>query len=147
MVGGMSARRPLAAVLAGSALLAAGCGSKTGDVSSATFSQPEQKAVASAVEQLATSVRKKDYDAICSDQVAAPLVKRLDTARRTGHCADRMEESLRDVTATDLAVRAIQVSGATAIATVQSTKTGSSEPAQRLAWAKEGSRWKLAGLA
>ena len=143
----MSARRPLAAVLAGGALLAAGCGSTTGNVSSATFAQPEQKAVATAVKQLSTSARKKDYSAICSDQVAAPLVKRLDTARATGHCDDRMEESLRDVTATDLAVRDVRVSGATAVATVQSTGTGKSEPAQRLSWAKEGARWKLAGLA
>lgn len=143
----MPVRRPLAAVLAGGALLAAGCGSTTGNVSSATFSQPEQKAIATAIGDLSDAAKRGKYGDICSDQLAAALVKRLDTERKDGHCSDRMEESLRDVSATTLAVRAIQVTGTTAVATVQTTGTGSAEPAQRLAWAKEGSRWKLAGLA
>ena len=73
--------------------------------------------------------------------------KRLDTKRKTGHCAERLKESLRDVDSTDLAVRAVQVTGTQAVATVQTTQTGKTEPPQKLELAKEGSRWKLAGLA
>ena len=143
----MPARRPLAAALAAGALLATGCGTTAGDVSSATFSQPEQKAVATAVKDFSDAARKRDYKAICSDQLAAPLVKQLDTKQKTGHCAERLKESLRDVDKTALAVRAVQVSGAGAVATVQATGTGRTEAPQRLKWTKEGSRWKLAGLA
>lgn len=143
----MPARRLLAVVLAGGAVVAAGCGSTSGDVSSASFKAPEEVAVANAVQDFSDAARKRDYSAICSDQLAAPLVKRLDTERKTGHCSDRLKESLRDVDSTKLAVRAVQVTGATAVATVQATGTGKAEPAQRLTLAKEGTRWKLAGLA
>lgn len=143
----MPARRPFAVVLAGGALLAAGCGTSSSDVSSATFAQPEQRLVATAVKDFSDAVRKRDYKAICTDQLAAPLVKQLDTKRKTGHCAERLKESLRDVDSTNLAVRAVQVTGAQAVATVQTTGTGKTEPPQKLQLAKEGSRWKLAGLA
>ena len=143
----MVAARPLSVLLAGSALLVAGCGSSTDDPKSASFSQPEQKAVANAVEDFSDAARKRDYSAICDDQLAAGLVKALDRARRGGTCADRLEVSLRDVTATDLAVRAIRVAGTSAVATVQSTGTGDAEPQQRIELVKEGSRWKLSGLA
>ncbi len=141
------AHRPLAAILAGGALLAAGCGTQSADVSSADFKQPEQKAVATAVKDFSEAARKRDYKAICSDQLAAPLVTELDTKRKTGKCSERLKESLRDVDSTALAVSAVQVTGTSAVATVQPTGTGEDEPAQRLKLAKEGSRWKLAGLA
>jgi hypothetical protein len=143
----MLARRSLAAVLAAGTLVAAGCGTQSNDVSSADFKQPEQKAVATAVKDFSNAAGKRDYKAICSEQLAASLVRQLDAALKQGKCPERLKQSLRDVSATDLAVRAVAVTGTNALVTVQTTGTGNAEPAQRLKFAKEGSRWKLAGLA
>lgn len=143
----MPPARPLAVLLAGGALLATGCGSSSNDVSSASFSQPEQKAVSTAVKDFSDAAGKRDYSAICSDQLTAALVKQLDAVKRGDSCSDRLKVSLRDVDATKLAVRAVQVTGTDAVATVQATGTGDPEPQQKLKLVKEGSRWKLSGLA
>lgn len=143
----MPARRFLALVLAGAALLASGCGAAAGsNVKSATFSQPEQRAVASAVQDISDLARRRDYDQLCSDHLAAPLVKALDAVKGTGSCADQLELSLRDVDQTKLAVRGVRVVGTNAMALVQPTGTGDVEKQARLALVKEGSRWKLSDI-
>lgn len=143
----MHVRRPLAVVLVAAASLAVGCGAEAGsDVESADFSQPEQRAVAAAVQDLSDAAGTRDYDQLCEDTLAAPLVKRLDDARDTDACPDQLERSLRDVSDTDLAVRQVRISGKNAVAVVQPKGTGDVEAQARLAFAKEGSRWKLSGI-
>lgn len=143
----MPARRQLALLLAAGALGASGCGAAAGSSpKSASFSQPEQRAVAAAVQDIADLAGKRDYGQLCSDHLAAPLVKALDAVKGTAGCADQLELSLRDVDETKLAVRGVKVAGTNAEATVQPTGTGDVEPQGRLALVKEGSRWKLSSI-
>lgn len=143
----MSARRPLAVALAVAAAVATGCGAEEGsDVSSASFREPEQQAVSAAVGDFSDAAASRDYDQICADYLAAPLVKRLDDAKGTDRCPDQLELSLRDVDETDLAVRDVRISGTNAVAVVQPTGTGDVEPQARFTLVKEGPRWKLSGV-
>ena len=143
----MFVRRPLAVVLAAGAALGAGCGAEQGsNVKSASFSEPERQAVAAAVQDFSDDVGARDYESICADRLAAPLVKELDDARGTDECPDQVELSLRDVDENDLAVRDVKVDGTSAVATVQPTGTGNVEAQARFTLVKEGSRWKLSGL-
>ncbi len=143
----MSARRPLAVALLAGAAIATGCGAQEGaDVSSASFAEPERRAVSTAVEDFADAARSRDYEQICADQLAAPVVKRLDDARGTEGCPDQLELSLRDVDETALAVRDVRVDGTNAVAVVQPTDTGDVERQSRFTLVKEGSRWKLSGI-
>lgn len=143
----MSARRPLAVVLAVAAAFAAGCGTEEGsDVSSAEFREPERQAVSAAVRDFSDAARSRDYEQICADYLAAPLVKQLDDARGSERCPDQIELSLRDVDETDLAIRDVRISGTNAVAVVQPTGTGDVEPQARFALVKEGPRWKISGV-
>ena len=143
----MHARRPLAVLLTAAAVLAAGCGAEEGaEVESADFSQPEQQAVNAAVRDFADAAQQRDYEQICADYLAAPLVKELDDARGSERCPDQLELSLRDVDETDLAVREIRIQGQDAVAVVQPTGTGDVEPQARFTLVKEGPRWKLSGV-
>ncbi len=143
----MSARRPLAVVLVAAAALAAGCGAQAGsDVSSASFREPERQAVSAAVRDFSDAARKRDYKQLCSDYLAAPLVKQLDDAKGTSRCPDQLELSLRDVDKTELAVRDVRISGTDAVALVQPTGTGEVEEQARFTLVKEGPRWKLSGV-
>lgn len=144
----MSVRRPLAAVLVAGAAFAAGCGAEAGsDVSSKRFPEADRQLVSAAVRDFSDSAGNRDYEQICSDYLAAPLVKQLDDAKGTDRCPDQLELSLRDVDETELAVRDVRISGANAVAIVQPTGTGNVEPQARFTLVKEGSRWKLSGIA
>lgn len=143
----MSARRPLALVLAAGAALAAGCGAEAGsDVTSASFPEPERQAVAATVRDVSDAARSRDYEQICADYLAAPLVKALDDEKGTERCPDQIELSLRDVDESELAVRDVRVDGTNAVAVVQPTGTGDAEEPARFALVKEGPRWKLSGV-
>lgn len=143
----MSARGPLALVLAAGTLLAAGCGAEEGsDPESASFSNGEQQAVATTIQDISEATGSRDYAKICSDYLAAPLVKQLAEAEGSEDCADRIERSLRDVDQSDLAVREVTVEGSSAEAVVQPSGTGEVEEQARLSLVKEGSRWKLSGI-
>jgi hypothetical protein len=143
----MDRRAPLALALALGALAVGGCGSKAGSTpASATFSAPEQQAVSATIKDIADASGGRDYAKICSDYLAAPLVKRFDGAKGTSGCADALEQSLRDVDQSKLAVRTIRVQGTNAEAIVQPTGTGQVEKPARLALVKEGPRWKLSGI-
>ena len=147
MVGAMPARPMLAVVLAAGAAVAGGCGAAEGsDVESASFPEPERQAVSATVRDIADATRSRDYEQLCADYLAAPLVKALDAERGTERCPDQIELSLRDVDETALAVRDVRVSGTNAVAVVQPTGTGDVEARARLTFVKEGSRWKLSGV-
>jgi len=143
----MTPRRPLAVVLAAGATIATGCGARAGsDVTSKRFPDAQRQAVSAAVKDLSDSARKGDYGQICSDDLAADLVRRLDAAKGTDRCPNQLELSLRDVGKTQLAVRDVRISGTNAMALVQPTGTGHVEAPARLAFVKEGTRWKLSGV-
>jgi hypothetical protein len=144
----MLARRPLTVVLVAAASLAAGCGAQagSGDVASKRFPDPERQAVSAAVRDLSDAAGQRDYEQICDDYLAAPLVKQLDAAKRTPRCPDQIELSLRDVAETGLAVRDVRISGSDAVAVVLPTGTGEQEKPARFTLVKEGPRWKLSGV-
>ena len=105
----MHVRRPFAVLLVAAAALAAGCGAEAGsDVTSADFPDPDRRAVAAAVTDFSDAARQRDYEQICADYLAAPLVKKLDDAKQTARCPDQLERSLRDVDETKLAVRNVR---------------------------------------
>ncbi len=144
----MSARAPLALVLAAGAVLAAGCGAEAGsDVDSVDFPDATRQAVSAAVRDFSDAASSRDYEQICADYLAAPLVKALDDAKGTDRCPDQLELSLRDVDETKLAIRQVRVQGTNAVAIVQPTGTGDVEKPARIALVKEGSRWKLSDIA
>ncbi|MCW3011453.1 MAG: nuclear transport factor 2 family protein [Solirubrobacterales bacterium] len=143
----MSARRPLALALAAGAVLATGCGAAEGsDVQDAEFREPARQAVAAAVRDFSDATGDRDYEQICADYLAAPLVKRLDDAKGTDRCPDQIERSLRDVSETELAIREVRISGENAVAVVQPTGTGEVEAQARFTLVREGPRWKLSGI-
>lgn len=143
----MLARRLSAVVLVAGAALAAACGAGAGsDIASTSFPEPERQAVSAAVRDFSDAARQRDYEQICSDYLAAPLVKELDAAKGTDRCADRIELSLRDVAETDLAVRDVRISGQNAVAVVQPADTSSNDEPARFTLVKEGPRWKLSGV-
>ncbi len=144
----MLARRSLAVVLAAAALFAAGCGAQAGsdDVASKSFAEPERQAVSAAVRDFSDAARQRDYEQICADYLAAPLVRQLDAAKRTPRCPNQIELSLRDVAETELAVRDVRISGSDAVAIVVPTGTGEQETPARYTLVKEGTRWKLSGV-
>lgn len=136
-----------AVLVAATAALATGCGAEEGsDVESASFKEPERQAVSAAVDDFADAARTRDYEQICSDYLAAPLVKQLDAAKGTDRCPEQLALSLRDVDEAILAVRDVKISGTNAVAVVQPTATGSVEKQSRLTLVKEGPRWKLSGV-
>ena len=143
----MLARRPLAAVLAAGASLAAGCGAEAGSgAASKSFPDPERQAVSAAVRDLSDAARQGDYEQICADYLAAPLVKQFDEEKGTARCPDEIELSLRDVTENELAVRDVRISGPDAVAVVLPAGTGEQGDSARLTFVKEGTRWKLSGV-
>jgi hypothetical protein len=144
----MFARRSSAVLPVAAALLAAGCGAQagSGDVASKSFPEPERQAVSPAVRDLSDAAGQRDYEQICSDFLAAPLVKQLDAAKRTARCPDQIELSLRDVGDTGLAVRDVRISGSDAVAIVAPAGTGGAERPARYTLVKEGTRWKLSGV-
>ena len=145
--GRMSARGSLALLLTGGALLASGCGAEAGsNPSSASFSDGEQQAVAASVGDISDATGSRDYAKICSDYLAAPLVKQLAAAKGAKDCEDQLQRSLRDVDQSDLAVQKVTVQGTNAEAVVQPTGTGKVEEQARLSLVKEGSRWKLSAI-
>ena len=113
---------------------------------SASFAEPERRAVAAAVTDFSDAAGRRDYEQICADYLAAPLVRQLDAARGTERCPDQIELSLRDVDETELAVRDVRISGTDAVAAVQPTGTGEVEERARFTLVKEGPRWKLSGV-
>ena len=143
----MHVRRPFAVILVAAAALAVGCGAEAGsDVTSADFPDPDRRAVAAAVTDFSDAARQRDYEQICADYLAAPLVKKLDDAKETARCPDQLERSLRDVDETKLAVRNVRISGTNAVAVVQPTGTGDVEEQARFTLVREGPRWKLSGV-
>lgn len=143
----MPARRLLAVLLVAGAATAVGCGAAEGsDVESASFPEPERQAVAAAVRDFSDAAGTRDYEQICADYLAEPLVRQLDDIKGTERCPDQIELSLRDVDENALAVREVRIDGMNAVAIVQPTGTGDVEETARFTLVKEGPRWKLSGV-
>jgi hypothetical protein len=135
----------LLAALAVLALAAGGCTtSGTGGGDSSGDFQGEQEKVASAVEDLQSAGSKGDQDRICSDLLADDLVDRLD--RRPGGCRAVVDAALKDTDTSDLTVRSVQVSGATATARVATDVGDAPDQLTTLHLVQQDGRWKIDAL-
>jgi hypothetical protein len=116
-------------------------------VSTSAF-KGEQHEVAQAISDLQADVTASNEKKICANDLARALVTRLDAA--PGGCRSAVKDQLNEIDNDELAIDSVQIatsgSPRTATARVRSIFSGKTVRAT-LTLTKEGSRWKLAGVA
>jgi predicted lipid-binding transport protein (Tim44 family) len=133
----------LAALVLLPALALGACGQTSKD--SAGNFQGEQKAVATAIEDLQNAGRKGDAVKICSQLLAPALVDQINRASKRP-CDKVLKDDLADVDAYELQVQKVTVTGDRADAVVES-QAGSKKRTDTLQLQKVGGAWKIAKLA
>jgi hypothetical protein len=123
------------------ALALAGCGSQAVPSSVDRFTDPEQKAVAQKVEDLADAGKSGKPDDICSDILAQSLVSQLNSAGTD--CSTEMQKAIDDANDFNLEVRKVTISGDTASAEVQQGKHG---PTETMEFTREKGQWRATAL-
>jgi hypothetical protein len=122
-------------------LALAGCGSQAVPSSVDRFTDPNEKAVAQKVEDLADAGKSGKPEDICSNILAQSLVSQLNAAGTD--CATEMQKAIDDANDFDLQVRKVTISGETATAQVQRGKSG---PTETMEFAREKGQWRATGL-
>src|SRR4051794_26181860 len=105
-------RRPFAAVLAVSGVLAGGCGGGPSDI----------EKVHDVVEGFGKASAAKDYQRLCDDLLAPKLVADVEAAGLP--CEVALKQGLGEVASPTLTIGTIKVSGDAATADVQSSAKG-----------------------
>jgi copper chaperone CopZ len=136
----MTARRILVMLCA--PLLATGVSACASSVSTSNFKGEQQK-VAQAVASLQSDATALEAKKICSEDLAAANVARLNTA--TGGCKKAIEGQLKQIDTFETTVESVKISGARATARVKSVYSGKKAIAT-LTLLKEGSHWKISGV-
>lgn len=136
---GLSPKRALA--LPCVVLLALGLSACAKSVSTSGL-KGEAKAAAETIKNLQTDVTAGDEKKICKNDLAKPLVTKLDA---TGGCEKAIKGQLTEVDSFEVTVEAMQVSGSTATAHVKSIYSGKGRKGT-LSLAKEGGKWKISSL-
>lgn len=126
------------------ALALAGCGGAASTEDSAGRFKGEDRAVAQTVEDLQDAAQRGDEQRLCSTILSKALVDRFEAAGGAG-CAAAIEEAVQDADTFDLTVTKVEVTGATAKATVRS-EVGERDKTDALELVKEGGRWKISAL-
>ena len=107
----------------------------------------EKHEVAQAISNLQGDAKSADEQKICTNDLAGPLVARLNRAK--GGCKEAIKHRLTDIDSYDITIHAIQLSGAgarpTASAAVTSVYSGKKRPSTLLL-VKEGGKWRLSGV-
>ncbi len=103
----------------------------------------EAKAAAETIKNLQTDVTAGDEKKICQNDLAKPLVTKLDATG--GSCQEAIKGQLTEVDSFEVTVEAMQVSGTTATAHVKSIYSGKTRKGT-LSLVKEGDKWKVASL-
>jgi hypothetical protein len=103
----------------------------------------EAKAAAETIKNLQTDVTAGDEKKICENDLAKPLVSKLDASG--GGCEKAIKGQLTEVDSFEVTVEAMQVSGSTATAHVKSIYSGKSRKGT-LSLAKEAGKWKISSL-
>lgn len=123
-------------------LLAAGLAACGGTVSTSSF-KGEAHAVAQTLSNLQADATAADQKKICANDLAKSVVARLGGAKG---CEAAIKGQLAEIDPPiELEVKSIDVSGATATASVTSTYEGKKR-LSTLSLVKEGGRWKVSGL-
>src|SRR3954447_106913 len=122
-------------------LAVAGCGAQAPSSSADKFKDPDQKAVAQKIEDLASAGRRGKPDDICSDILAQSLVTQLNAAGTD--CATEMQKAIEDANEFDLQVQKVTVNGDTATAEV---KQGDKGPTETMQFTREKNDWRATSL-
>ena len=145
----MRARRAAVTVLAAAAGLGiAGCGAATSSSSTSLDDFPAaQRPVVSAVTSFADDASKRDYEAMCRDDLTTQLVDKLTAARQTTACPDQLKRSMQEVGTFDLTVQegGVQVSGETARVRV-TTDLGDEDRTDVITLQRQSGDWRVAGV-
>jgi hypothetical protein len=116
-------------------------------VSTSAF-KGEQHDVAQAISNLQSDVTASDEKKICANDLAQALVARLDAA--PGGCRKAIKDQLNEIDNDELAVDSVQIASSAspqrATARLRSIFSGKTARST-VTLVKEGSRWKLAGVA
>jgi hypothetical protein len=136
--------KALAASACAALCLLLGACAKT--VSTGSFSGEEHE-VAQAISNLQSDVVAADRSKICSRDLAAETVARLNAA--PGGCKAVIKEQLAEIDSSDLSIQSIQLSGTgaqrSAQARVRSTYAGKKTIAT-VSLAKQGATWKISAV-
>ncbi len=107
----------------------------------------EQHEVAQVISILQTDARNADEQKVCTNDLAAALVRGLDSAN--GGCREAIKKQLSDVDSFNLTIHSVQVNAAqkkpTASAVVTSIYSGKTR-ASTLLLVKEAGKWKVSGV-
>jgi hypothetical protein len=103
----------------------------------------EAKAATETIKNLQTDVTAGDEKKICRNDLAKPLVTKLETSG--GSCEKAIKDQLTQVDSFEVTVEAMQVSGSTATAHVKSIYSGKSRKGT-LSLANEAGKWKISSL-
>ncbi len=118
----------------------AACGA-TSSVSTSAF-KGEQQQVAKAVAHLQSHATALEAKKICSEDLAAAAVARLNASKG---CKQAIESQLKEIDSFETTVQSVQINGATATARVKSVDAGK-KTVQTVTFAKEGGKWRISGL-
>jgi copper chaperone CopZ len=137
----MTGLRTIASLCALS-LLATGVVACGNTVSTSSFKGEQQK-VAQTVSHLQSHATALDAKKICSEDLAAANVARLNAA--PGGCKKAIKSQLKEIDSFDTTVQSVQINGATATAHVKGVN-GGKKSVQTVTFAKEGGRWRISGI-
>jgi hypothetical protein len=134
----MTRLKPSLAVLCAPllALAVAACGST---VSTSSF-KGEQHSVAQAISNLQADVRAGDQQKVCANDLAGPVVARLNAT--PGGCKQAIKGQLTQIDSFDVTVQSVQITGTSATARVKSTRRGKKH-VYTVSLVREGTKWKI----
>ncbi len=105
----------------------------------------ESKEVAQTIKNLQADVTAGEEKKVCNNDLAAPVVKSLSSAK--GGCQQAIKDQLAEIASFEVNVQSIQITAAghAASAKVKSKYSGKNR-LSTLSLVKEGKRWKIATL-
>ena len=121
----------------------AGAGCTASQTSSSSKFKGDQKAVADVVEELQTASQSRKAGQICSDILSRRLAASFKASG--GDCVRELDRSVRDADDTELEVRAVSISGATARARVKGLVSGR-DGMTTLGLVREDGKWRVDDL-
>jgi hypothetical protein len=136
-----------ASALLGAALLALGLAACGSTVATSSF-KGEQHEVAQTISNLQSDVRAGDQQKVCENDLAGPVITRLNAT--PGGCKQAIKVQLAEVDNFDVTVESVQITGTgskrTATARVKSVYNGKSH-ARTVSLLYEGGKWKILSVA
>lgn len=125
------------------ALVLAGGVAACGETASTSSFKGESHKVAETVSNFQTDATALDQKKVCENDLAIALTSRL---RSAGGCQAALKKQLREIDALSMKIESIAVDGSKANARVKTTYSGKSR-VSTLTLVKEGSHWKVSGVA